>query len=92
METHRLLARIVELLASSADQPGDLPEGPRDRLRRRKDMSYFNPTPAEILAATIVIQTEWTEHERMVRAGYPPRMLRWRVPQVRMSHAPEVGE
>ena len=55
-------------------------------------MSYFNPTPAEIVAATLVIQNGWSEHERMIRAGYPAPTRRWRVPQVRLSHAPEIVE
>ena len=91
METHRLLARIVALLESSAWPPTDMPEGPRDRLRRRKDMSYFNPSPAEILAATLLIQTEWSDHERMVRAGcLAPR--HWHVPRVRVLGPGEARE
>lgn len=92
METRRLLGRMVEALAAEADQAGDLPEGPRDRLRRRTDMSYFNPSPAEILAATLAIQTEWSEHERLVRAGGSAATRRWRVPHVRVLDAPDTGE
>jgi len=78
------------MLAAVADQSADMPQGPRDRLHRRKEMSYFNPSPAEILAATRVIQTEWTEHERTERAGFSAAGRRWRVPQVRVLGAPEV--
>ncbi len=92
MDTRRLLARMAELLLSDADQSMDLPEGPRDRLRRRKDMAYFNPSPEEIRAATLVIQTEWSEHERMVRAAGSIRTQRWRVPQVRILGAGEPAE
>jgi hypothetical protein len=91
METRRLLARIAEVLAADADPLDELPEGPRDRLRRREDMSYFNPSPAEILAATLLIQTEWSDHERMVRAGcLAPR--HWHVPRVRVLGPGEARE
>ncbi len=91
METRRLLATIAEVLAADADPELNLLEDPRDRLRRRQDMSYFNPSPAEIRAATLVIPTEWSEHERMVRAGYGAARP-WRVPRVRVLGAPEAGE
>jgi hypothetical protein len=93
MDTRRLLARMAELLGSDAEGLMNLPEGPKDRLRRRrKDIAYFNPSPEEIRAATLVIQTEWSEHERMVRAGGSAATRRWRVPLVRVLGTPEVGE
>jgi len=83
MDTRPLLARIVEVLTWEARQELDLAEGPKDRLRRREDMSYFNPTPEEILAATRSIQAGWSDQERLDRAA-GSRVLRfWRVPRVR---------
>jgi hypothetical protein len=61
----------------------ELAEGPKDRLRLRADMSYFNPSPEEIRAATLLIQAEWTERERLVRAAGSRGLRRWRVPRVR---------
>ena len=84
METRRLLARIAASLSADADEAMELGEGPEDQVRRRKDKSYFNPSPEEIHAATQLIQTEWTEHEWAVRAVGPARSRRWRVPQVRI--------
>ena len=49
---------IAEVLARDFEQKMHLAEGPRNRLRRRDDMSYFNPSPQEILAATLVIQAD----------------------------------
>jgi hypothetical protein len=83
MDTRPLLARIVEVLTWEARLELDLAEGPKDRLRRREDMSYFNPTPEEIRAATQSIQAEWSEQERMVRAAGSRVLQYWRVPRVR---------
>ena len=92
METRQLLARIAEVLAWDFEQKLDLEEGPEDRLRRREDMSYFNPSPQEILVATLVIQAEWTERERMVRAAGSAAPRRWRVPRVRVLGTSEPDE
>jgi len=82
METRHLLAWIAQVLTRDSDE-AELVEGPQDRLRLREDMSYFNPSPQEIRAATLLIQAEWTEHERLVRAAGSSGPRRWRVPHVR---------
>jgi len=83
METRQLLILVAEVLTRSTDEDIDLDQGPKDRLRRRGDMSYFNPSPQEIRAATLLIQAEWTDRERLVRAAGLRGPRRWRVPHVR---------
>jgi hypothetical protein len=92
MDTRQLLVRIAEVLNWDSEEELDLAEGPKDRLRRRGDMSYFNPSPQEILAATLSIQAGWTERERMVRAARSCGPRRWRVPQVRILGMSEPEE
>jgi hypothetical protein len=82
METRQLLAWIARVLPRDSEEV-DLVEGPKDRLRLRQDMSYFNPSPQEIRAATLLIQAEWTERERLIRAAGSCGPRRWRVPRVR---------
>jgi len=86
METRQLLAWIAQVLTGDSDEV-EFVEGPKDRLRLREDMSYFNPSPQEIRAATLLIQAEWTERERLVRASGSRGPRRWRVPHVRFLGA-----
>jgi hypothetical protein len=82
METRQLLAFVVQVLASGSEEL-DLADAPKDRLRRREDLSYFNPSPQEIRAATLLIQAEWSDRERMVRASGVRGVRHWRVPHAR---------
>jgi hypothetical protein len=82
METRQILAWIARALTRESEEM-DLGEGPKDRLRRREDLSYFNPSPQEIRAATLLIQAEWTERERLVRATGSATSRHWRVPHAR---------
>jgi hypothetical protein len=84
METRQLLILIAEVFTRSTHEDIDLDQGPKDRLRRRDDMSYFNPSPKEIRAATLLIQEEWTERERLVRATGSCGSRSWRAPHVRV--------
>ena len=82
METRQLLAFVARVLASESGET-DVVEPPKDRLRRRGDLSYFNPSPQEIRAATLLIQSKWSERERMVRASGARGVRHWRVPHAR---------
>lgn len=50
--------------------------------RRRHDPNYI-PTPAEIRAACLLIQAEWTEEDRNMRMGRPRAGIPFRIPVVR---------
>jgi hypothetical protein len=83
METRTLLVRIAEALATDADDLRAPVPHPEDRAHRRTDGSYFNPSPEEILAATLSIRAQWSEDEWQKRGGELNRSRRWRVPRVR---------
>ncbi len=85
METRTLLARMAEALALEADDLVDSVPRPKDRPRRRTDGSYFNPSPDEICAATLLIRAEWSDDEWLRRAGAFHQSRRWRVPRVRAA-------
>jgi hypothetical protein len=84
METRLILDFFVQAFAD-ADVAACCPLSLPNRECPHRPNAVIDPTPDEIRAATLEIQSTWTDRERDVRAGRLGALKHWRVPFVRVS-------
>ncbi len=74
METRQVLAWLAAVLEESIVCGVSKVHG---------NHSSFDPSPEQIRAACLEIQSSWTERDRIIRSGGSPEQARWRVPRAR---------
>jgi hypothetical protein len=85
METRELFKRIVALLdddeavALTQAVNGEAPA----RQPRKPD---YEPSAEAIRSATLEIQAEWTDDDRLIRSGRRSPASSWIVPNVKLRH------
>ena len=88
METRLILELFAQAFAGAPETADSHSRLPRRRRFAPNGSAMIDPTPDEIHAATLTIQAEWSDRERIVRAGGAAEYARWRVPRVRVLGLP----
>lgn len=84
METRTVLAWLAGVFEPQIDPTSATP-APSSRY------SHVDPTPEQIQQACREIQANWSDRDRVVRAGGDPDSAGWQVPRVRVEGVPGEG-
>jgi hypothetical protein len=84
METRELIQRLVALFDSDGvpAEPGCIEDG--DVVSRQPRRPDYEPSPDAIRSATLAIQSEWSDDDRLIRSGKRSRPAGWVVPHVKV--------